>query len=122
MLSSAGVPASVWKGRSGDDVVEATGAITGLTVAVAFGVSVAAKLLAPSGIAAVLIALGFKSPPLLMVLAPVVLAICAAVGAVAGLVRFGVWFRGRKRAGEGAGREAVPPTSSPSAGDSAETP
>jgi membrane protein YdbS with pleckstrin-like domain len=88
-----------WK-WSKKEVADAAGAASGLSIAIAFGVSVAVSLLAPTGIAAVLVAVGLQSPPLLVVAAPAVLLLCAAVGAIAGLVRFFSWLfekSGRKR-------------------------
>lgn len=74
-------------------VKEATGAFAGLAVAVAAATKAAAAALAPSGLAAVAIAIGFKSPPMLLKAVPIVLGICAAAGIIAGLARFYAWYK-----------------------------
>lgn len=77
------------------NIDETAGAVSGLSGAVAFGLGVAVKLLAPSGLAVVLAAVGLQSPSLLMRVAPVVLLFCTVVGVLAGLIRFVSWLVGK---------------------------
>jgi hypothetical protein len=86
------------KARSRKNVLEAAGAAEALSIAVASGVSVAVFLFAPTGIAAVLVAVGLQSPPLIIRAAPAIFAFCALVGALAALIRFLAWLFGPRRA------------------------
>ena len=85
------------KVRSRRNILEVTGRAEAVSVAIASGVSVAVFLFAPTGIAALLVAVGLRSPPFIVQAAPAILAFCALMGVLAALIRFFMWLVGRPR-------------------------
>ncbi len=77
-------------------VERASGAIAGLAVAITAGVKAAMWAFAPTGLTALAITIGLKSPSLLFVAAPIVLSVCTADGAICGAARFYSWLMSRR--------------------------
>jgi hypothetical protein len=74
-------------------LTDATYAFAGLTGGLAVLAKFAAWILAPTGFAALAVAIGFKSPPLISVAAAALAALAAILGALHGFARFWAWIR-----------------------------
>jgi len=69
-------------------ISETTGAIAGLSIAVAAAAQFLAWIVAPTGIAFLLIAVGAKNPSLAERATPIILIICTLISVIAGISRF----------------------------------
>lgn len=68
-------------------------AFAGLTGALAFVAKLAAVVFAPTGLAALAVAVGFRSPPFIAVAAVLLASLAAVLTALHGIAYFWAWIR-----------------------------
>lgn len=81
--------------RSDRNIGRAATAVGGLAVSIGISVKAGLSLLAPSGLAALLVAVGLLSAPFFVRVLIVVGVLCSVVCAVVGLIHFGLWVKSR---------------------------